>query len=408
MQHDSGELSRQRGTTFPVRIVDSARRIDRELLETLGQMIHDREAITAAAVVRRMSSITQISTLTRDPWRAAQLTESKAEQARLEERPAEQLARRSSAPVGQSSEFRGLTYFMCIARVGSFGRAARELSVEQATLSHHIRNLESGLGVELFVRHSRGVTLTQAGLRLLSHLAVAASASAQSAPSKREPMQLSVGIPSGLGSLIIPQTIDDLRRENPDARVTIAEESSSSLEELIVSNRVDVAVLHDPGRFDTVKLDPVFVEPLGLVSSSSVQQSREGQRAGLSELAKARLLLPSRRYNVRRKLDDIAFRHGLQLQIIMEVDSITLIKTLVQRGVGSTVLPLLAVREEIGLSLLDFRPLDHPFLRTAYVIAVAHAAEGGLAGTFAHALRIMIAQQVTAGRWPGTRLIRPA
>ena len=111
---------------------------------------------------------------------------------------------------------------------------------------------------------------------------------------------------------------------------------------------------------------------------------------------------------MRRKLDDIAFRHGLQLQIIMEVDSITLIKSLVQRGVGSTVLPLLAVREETGHSLLDFQPLDHPFLRTTYVIAVAHAAEGELAGTFAHALRSIIAQQVIAGRWPGTRLIGSA
>lgn len=396
------------GTTFPIRIVDSARRIDRELIETLRQMIRDREAVTGAAVVRRMSSITQISTLTRDPWRAAQLAESKAEQARLE-RPAEQLAGGSPGrPINQSSEFRGLTYFLCIARVGSFGRAAGELSVEQAALSHHIRNLESGLGVELFVRHSRGVTLTQAGLRLSSYLAAGANASARSASSKRESMQLSVGIPPGLGSLIIPRTIEDFRRANPDAMVTIAEGSSSSLEELIVSNRVDVAVLHDPGRFDTIKLDPVFVEPLGLVSSSSVQQSRLGQRTSLAELAKARLILPSRRYNVRRKLDDIAFRRRLQLQIIMEVDSITLIKSLVQRGVGSTVLPLLAVREETGRSLLDFRPLDHPFLRTAYVIAVAHAAEGGLAGTFAHVLRSIITQQVTAGQWPATRLIGSA
>ena len=262
-------------TTFPIRIVDSARRIDRELIETLRQMIRHREAITGAAVVRRMSSINLISTLTRDPWRAAQLAESKAEQARLDW-PLEQLAGGSPGrPINQRSEFRGLTYFLCIARVGSFGRAATELNVDQAALSHHIRNLESGLGVELFVRHSRGVTLTQAGLRLLSHLAAGASASARSAPSKREPIELSVGIPPGLGSLIIPRTIEDFRRENPDALVTIVERSSSSLEELIISNRVDVAVLHDPGRFDTIKLDPVFVEPLGLVSSSSVQQSRE-------------------------------------------------------------------------------------------------------------------------------------
>ena len=386
--------------TFPLRIVESARRIDRELVETLGAMIRDREAITAAAVVRRMPSITQISTLTRDPWRAAQLAERKAKQDRLEH-PVAQVTLDSG--LGDLAlEFPGLTYFLTLARTGNFGRASRELKIEQAALSHHIRNLESGLDVALFVRHSRGVTLTQAGLRLLSQTSAIGSVPWQSSEHSQRTKQLSIGVPSELGPLVIPEAIVGFRREHPEAAVTIVEGSSASLEEMIVSGQVDIAILHDPGRFDTIKLDPVFVQDLGLIGSSATQL---GQKISLAELTRLRLILPSRRYSVRRKIDDIAFRHGLHFQIILEVDSVNLIKSLVQRDIGFTVLPLLAVKEEAECGFVDFRPIEHPSLVMTYAIAATRASKGGLAEAFSYTLRNIIRSQVAAGRWHGTRLI---
>jgi LysR family cyn operon transcriptional activator len=60
-------------------------------------------------------------------------------------------------------ELRHLRYFLSIVKLGSFTKAAEELSVTQPTLSHQIRQLEEELGCELLDRTSRNVRLTNAG-----------------------------------------------------------------------------------------------------------------------------------------------------------------------------------------------------------------------------------------------------
>lgn len=63
-----------------------------------------------------------------------------------------------------------LRYFLVAARTLSFKKAAEELFVSQAAISQHIKTLESHLGVPLFVRQTRRVTLTQDGQRLLPYV----------------------------------------------------------------------------------------------------------------------------------------------------------------------------------------------------------------------------------------------
>ena len=64
-------------------------------------------------------------------------------------------------------DFREIRYFAQVATAGSFSRAAKELRVAQPALSRQIRKLEQELGVDLLVRHGRGVRLTGAGSILL-------------------------------------------------------------------------------------------------------------------------------------------------------------------------------------------------------------------------------------------------
>ena len=391
--------------TLPPRIADRARRIDKELLVTLGEMIRDREAITAAAAIRRMQSVTQISTLTRDAWRAAQLAEHKAEQIRGQQ-PIEQLSLETNNNI-KKQDFLGFTYFLSVAQAGNFGRAARQLNVDQATLSHHIRNLESGLGAQLFVRHSRGVTLTQAGVSLVTDLHAVSDTPHQSLRFSSASGRPTIAIPLELGLHVIPPFIEALQRENPGDVVAIREGNSAFLEELIVSNQAHVAILQDSPKFDSLKVEPVLVEEVGLVTSSSLGRHTIAQHVSLAEVTGRRLILPSQKYSLRRKLDDAAFRYGMQLRVILEVDSIPLIKSLVQKGMGSTVLPLIAVREELSRGIFDFQAIDHPLITATYSIVEGRPENAYHTRRFASVLRNIITSQVESGYWPRARLIKP-
>ena len=76
------------------------------------------------------------------------------------------------ATLGENSiDIRELRYFLQIARAGSFSRAAAELYIAQPAMSRQITKLEQELGVELFVRHGRGIKLTTAGAMPLTRIA---------------------------------------------------------------------------------------------------------------------------------------------------------------------------------------------------------------------------------------------
>ncbi len=67
------------------------------------------------------------------------------------------------------TKFSHLSYFVAIAEEQSFNKAAARLHLSQPTLSRQIRDLETQLGVELFVRGRDGTTLTKAGELMLEH-----------------------------------------------------------------------------------------------------------------------------------------------------------------------------------------------------------------------------------------------
>ncbi|MGT9857871.1 LysR family transcriptional regulator, partial [Citrobacter freundii complex sp. 2025EL-00205] len=66
-----------------------------------------------------------------------------------------------------SLDIRLLRYFSVVAEENNMSRAAQRLFMSQPPLSRHIRQLEERLGVTLFVRHTRGLTLTEDGQRVL-------------------------------------------------------------------------------------------------------------------------------------------------------------------------------------------------------------------------------------------------
>ena len=94
---------------------------------------------------------------------------------------------------------RQVTYFLAIADAGSLSRASNRLHVAQPALSARLNELEASLGVRLFERHSKGVTLTAQGQSFLPHAraieaAFESAAEAMARDRKQESHIISIGV----------------------------------------------------------------------------------------------------------------------------------------------------------------------------------------------------------------------
>jgi DNA-binding transcriptional LysR family regulator len=165
-----------------------------------------------------------------------------------------------------------LRYFVVVSEEGQITRAARRLQLAQPALSQAIAQLEGQLGVELFVRHPRGVTLTDAGAVFLvkARAALAAEAeTAQTAMALRRAANatITVGFIGPPPAISVPALFAAFSERNAHAEISFQDlpfpcGATSSW----IAN-VDIALLHQPTPERGVSMQPVRVEPRAVVLS---------------------------------------------------------------------------------------------------------------------------------------------
>ncbi|TBV09958.1 nitrogen assimilation transcriptional regulator NAC [Phytopseudomonas dryadis] len=243
---------------------------------------------------------------------------------------------------------RRLKYFVKIVDIGSLTQAADVLHIAQPALSQQLSTLESELQQQLLIRTKRGVTPTEAGKVLYGHAQVIlrqceqaqsdvnASGLALSGP-------VSVGLaPGTAASTLSLPLLKRVREKHPGILLYLNENFGTTLSELIMNGRMDMAVLYGGREVHGLSFIQLMREPLYLVSAEPALQGRE--RIALSEVAAYGLLLP-RTYNVMRRLVDEAFlRIEMSAQVVAEIESSTTLAAAVVDHFGSTILPESAAR----------------------------------------------------------------
>lgn len=294
-----------------------------------------------------------------------------------------------------------LEYFVHVAELGSFSKAALVLDIAQPALSRQVRALEIDLRETLLLRNGRGVTLTEAGQRLFEHgtailQAVAAARSDMGASRDVPSGRITVGLPPTLSRQLTLPLIDAFRRQCPLGRLAIVEGLSSHIVEWIATGRVDVGLLYNPEAQPALEITPVAEEGLCLVSPAAAPADRPpaGQRpapaaaaapapagggVALAELPAYPLIAPERGHAIRRLLETQAALAGVRLAIAWEVSSIAAIIDLVAAGYGHAVLHASAVTASGRADQLQVRPMVQPRLATVLCLAAsAHKRPGPL------------------------------
>jgi DNA-binding transcriptional LysR family regulator len=164
-----------------------------------------------------------------------------------------------------------LETFVHVAEHGSFSKAALVLGVAQPALSRQVRALEVELREPLFLRHGRGVQLTETGRRLLDHchgiLHLVAQAKEDLAALRDEPVgHVAIAMPPTLARHHTLPLIRAFRKEMPKARLAIIEGFSAHITEWLASGRADLGLVYNPEPLPSLEIRPLRDERLCLVS----------------------------------------------------------------------------------------------------------------------------------------------
>ncbi|KAF1022381.1 MAG: HTH-type transcriptional regulator CynR [Paracidovorax wautersii] len=214
---------------------------------------------------------------------------------------------------------RRLKYFVKIVDIGSLTQAAQALYIAQPALSQQLATLEAEVGQQLLVRTQRGVTPTEAGKALYRHAQIILRQCDQALSDLASAGQVSVGMAPGTAAVTLSLPL--LRRvhaSHPGILLYLNENYGTTLSELIMNGRMDMAVLYGDKAVHGLEFMPLAKEELYLVGPGI--EPRPGESIRLADLADVQFLLP-RPYNIVRKLVNEAFmRAGLTPHIIAEVE----------------------------------------------------------------------------------------
>ena len=166
-------------------------------------------------------------------------------------------------------ELRLLRYFAVVAEELHVGNAAARLFISQPALSQQIRALEEQVGLPLFVRHPRGMQLTEAGEALLEEARTLLGSSERLEASLDElrrgrTASMQIGLPPGLSPTLLPELLAAFRQKEPEARLEVRELTTPEQLAALRDGSLDLGLVREPVDDDGLARRTLLIEPLGV------------------------------------------------------------------------------------------------------------------------------------------------
>lgn len=242
--------------------------------------------------------------------------------------------------------------------------AARQIGIAQPALSAQLANLEMELGQALFVRHGRGMTLTEMGVRLrvraidiLRHVELAKDELSDDSASPVG--TVAIGMATAANMAFAVDFLVSVRSRFPRLKVQLVESMSGFLLEWVERGRIDLAIVYDVATPTALGLEHLAREELYLIAGPGFG-SGECKAVRFRDLGRFPLILPGKQHRLGQLVHRLAASQKVSLDILAEVDSTYAIKKLVARGEGYSILSLHTVAEEVARGELRAVAITEP------------------------------------------------
>jgi DNA-binding transcriptional LysR family regulator len=250
-------------------------------------------------------------------------------------------------------EIRQLRAFVAIADAGTFTAAAQRVHVTQAAISMQIRQLETELGVKLFVRAPRRVVLTEAGEQLLQrarHILrdhdAAVDEVAELAGTQRG--RLRIGSASAVVTTdVLPKLLKAVRKQHAGGNLSLVSGTSDALVQQLLNGELDLAFVSLPVEARGIHTERLSQDQLVAIASPRHRLAKQ-KTVSAYTLAGEKLILGERGGNTRRSIDQFFAQAGVTLHVSMELSRQAAIRRMVEEDMGVGIVPLQSVSEPIA------------------------------------------------------------
>jgi LysR family transcriptional activator of glutamate synthase operon len=241
-----------------------------------------------------------------------------------------------------------LKTFEAAARHQSFTQGSEFLQVSQSTVSQHIKQLEDELGCALFLRAGKRVHLSEAGQVLLTsterifhELKDAEACVREIGDVKRGTARLGVGATTLTYQL--PHVLEEYKRRYPEVELVVTTGTTESLLVGMHSQALDVAILMDLHRPpNSLMVTPLRAEELVVIMSKNCSLASQAL-LDPADLASVPFILYHAHGAMQITIDSYLDAMGIHPQVLVTMENIEAIKSLVEIGVGVSIVPLSSV-----------------------------------------------------------------
>ncbi|MGG3571633.1 LysR family transcriptional regulator [Bacillus gobiensis] len=240
-------------------------------------------------------------------------------------------------------DIRHLTYFLEVARLKSFTKAAESLYVSQPTISKMIKNLEEELGVELFYRNGRQIELTDAGESMYVQ-GKEITKSFQNLTSEINDLMnvkkghIRIGLPPMIGSGFFPRVMGDFRKKYPNVTFQLFEHGSITVQNSVGEGSLDIGVVVLPANEEIFHKFTIVEENLMLIVHPSHPFANE-KEVELKDLHDQSFVFFREDFVLHDRITMECVKAGFHPTVIYETSQWDFISEMVYANLGIGLLP---------------------------------------------------------------------
>lgn len=240
-------------------------------------------------------------------------------------------------------DLRQLSYFLEVARHGSFSKASHHLHLSQPTLSKMVKSLEEELGVLLFERSTRRIELTDAGEVVLTHAQNIVRSFENLDAALTEVKQIkkgrfTLGLPPVIGASFFPKIIARFHQLYPNVQIQLVEEGGIWVEQALLEGEIDLGVVVLPVDEELFETVPLVKRELKLVVHPK-HPLAEKDRVTLLDLQKESFILFRKGFALHERVREACILSGYEPTVAYESAQWDLISELVSAHMGISLLP---------------------------------------------------------------------